>query len=150
MLLAKALGLPDADLQQMSRRVMEWGNRRMLEPFQSSRLYEVPARVQVKTLLNEQATKSAVIGALRELTKTAQPKDAVLIFYAGHGLYYANHKDPDQSHYYILPWDMALGGGPGAITGQAVSAVRGSLISDDEIAAALAELNVKYGALILD
>jgi WD40 repeat protein len=150
LLLAKALGLPEADLQQMSRRLMEWGNRRMLEPFQSSRLYEVPARVQVKTLLNEQATKSAVIDALRELTKTAQPKDAVLIFYAGHGLYYANHKDPDQSHYYILPWDMALSGGPGAITGQAVSAVRGSLISDDEIAAALAELNVKYGALILD
>lgn len=149
LLLAKALGRGDADLQQMRRRVMEWTTRRTIESLQPSRQYEVPARVQVTTLLNEQATKPAVLGALRELTKAAQPTDAVLVYFAGHGIYHAD-KNPDESHYYILPWDMALSGGPRSITGQAVRTAKSTLISDDEISSALAELNVKYGALILD
>lgn len=141
--LARTLGLSDAELQDMSRRVLEWTNKRTFETLQTARQYEIPARVQIKTLLNEQATKTEVIGALRELAKTAQPKDAVLVYYAGHGI-------SDQNNYYMLPWDMALPGVPGAINRVAVSAARATLISDDEIAAALAELNVKYGALILD
>ena len=56
----------------------------------------------------------------------------------------------DQHHYYMLPWDMGLTGAPGDVRAETLERGRGSLISDDDIAEALADLNVKYGALILD
>jgi hypothetical protein len=142
-LVAKALGIEEGELQKISNRVTEWSNKRTLETLQAVRQYDVPARVQVKTLLNEQATRTAVLNALSELAKVAQPKDAVIIYYAGHGV-------SDQSHYYMLPWDMGLGGTPGSLDSRALKAFHGTLIADDDITGVLAELNVKYGALILD
>ena len=143
MSLAKALRADDEDLQKISRRVMDWSNRRTLDTLQSGRLYEVPAHVQVRTLLNQQATRGAILNALREIAKDAQPKDAMIIYYAGHGL-------TDDEQYYMLPWDMALQGAPESLDGRMLKSARGSLITDDDIADALSDLNVKFGALILD
>jgi uncharacterized caspase-like protein len=142
-LVASTLGMSDAALRQIGERVMEWSARRAIDTLQAARKQEVPARTQVKVLTNAQATRAEVLGALRDLAKTAQPKDAAVIFYAGHGL-------SDQHHYYMLPWDMALAGGPGDVSKKALEKARGSLISDDDIAEALADLNVGHGALILD
>jgi hypothetical protein len=142
-LVAATLGMSETELQKVSRKVMDWSNQRALETLHPVRQQEVAARTQVKTLVNEQATRAGVLNALRELARTAEPKDAVVIFYAGHGL-------SDQDHYYLLPWDMGLGGAPGAVNAKALKKVRSTLISDDDIADALSDLKVKYGALILD
>jgi WD40 repeat protein len=142
-LLAKALGTDDGELQKVSQRVMDWSNRRTLETLQSTRLYEVPAHVEIKMLLNEQASRSAVLAALGELAKTAQPKDAVIIYYAGHGI-------SDQSTYYLLPWDMGIQGAPRRLSRAVLNGVRNTLITDDDIVNTLQSLNVKYGALIFD
>jgi hypothetical protein len=123
--------------------VIEWSNKRTFEMLRTARPQEVPAHVQVSTLTNEQATRAGVLNTLRALAKSAEPKDAVVIFYAGHGL-------SDENHYYMLPWDMGLSGAPGSVNAKALKKARSTLISDDDIADALSELNVTYGALILD
>jgi len=40
---------------------------------------------QVWLLLDEQATKSNIVDALRELAATAKPDDTVVVFFSGHG-----------------------------------------------------------------
>ncbi|MBP6892872.1 MAG: caspase family protein [Pseudacidovorax sp.] len=40
---------------------------------------------QVRLLLDEQATKSNIVDALRELAATAKPDDTVVVFFSGHG-----------------------------------------------------------------
>jgi hypothetical protein len=142
-LVASTLGMSDGDLRQIGDRVQTWSSQRAIDTLQPTRQQEVPARTRVTVLTNAQATRAGVLGALRDLAKTAEPKDAVVIFYAGHGL-------SDQHHYYMLPWDMGLTGGPGDVSAETLERGRGSLISDDDIAEALADLNVRYGALILD
>ena len=142
-LVAWTLGMSDGDLRQIIDRVKESSSRRAIDALQPTRQQEVPARTQVTVLTNAQATRAGMLDALRDLAQTAQPKDAVVIFYAGHGL-------SDQHHYYMLPWDMGLTGGPGDVSAETLERGSSSLISDDDIAEALADLNVKYGALILD
>ncbi|MBF0495745.1 MAG: caspase family protein [Deltaproteobacteria bacterium] len=39
----------------------------------------------IKTLINEQATRSAIDGVVREMIETLGPDDSLLVYYAGHG-----------------------------------------------------------------
>lgn len=62
--------------------------------------------LQVRQLLDEQATKSNIVDALRELAETAKPDDTVVIFYSGHG-----GRKPDAPEYagYLYPADYVPG-----------------------------------------
>ncbi len=130
-LVASTLGLSDGALRQIGDRVREWSSRRAIDTLQPTRQQEVPARTHLTVLTNAQATRAGILGALRDLAKTAQAKDAVVIFYAGHGL-------SDQHHHYMLPWDMGLTGAPADVRAETLEQGCGSLISDDDIAEALA------------
>ncbi|MDX2131806.1 MAG: caspase family protein [Planctomycetota bacterium] len=46
----------------------------------------------VTTLTNEQATRAAVIKALRDLTSRIGPQDLVIVFYSGHGMVEASEQ----------------------------------------------------------
>ncbi len=103
----------------------------------------VPAAVRVRTLLNEQATREGILSAIRDLSRTAKPNDAVIIYYAGHGA-------SDQYSYYILPSDMPLKGKPDDLKTSALREAAAQLITDSDLSEALRSLNVEQAALILD
>ena len=55
---------------------------------------------QVKLLLNQDATRSNILGALGQYRRSLRENDSLLIYYAGHG-----HSDPDADKAYWLPAD---------------------------------------------
>lgn len=61
---------------------------------------------QVRLLLDEQATKSNIVDALRELAATAKPDDTVVIFYSGHG---GRKIDAPEYAGYLYPSDYVPG-----------------------------------------
>lgn len=65
--------------------------------FEKSNLYN---NVYVKELTNEQTTKSNILKIKDDFLKTAQVKDVVIIFAAGHGLL------DNKMNYYFGTWDI--------------------------------------------
>lgn len=61
---------------------------------------------QVQLLLDEQATKSNIVDALRELAAMANPDDTVVIFYSGHG---GRKIDAPEYAGYLYPADYVPG-----------------------------------------
>ncbi len=101
--------------------------------------------------MNKHATRQNILAAIAKLTRNAHPRDAVIIYFAGHGAnYYAVPNTSHDSHYYLFPWDMALKGKPKEATQSAIREAETTLISDVDLQQALAPLDVDYGALILD
>jgi WD40 repeat protein len=56
-------------------------------------------RVEVVELTDDKATKMNVLGALAGLAKKAQPEDAVVVYFAGHGL-------AEGGRFYLIPHDI--------------------------------------------
>lgn len=57
---------------------------------------------EVRCLINEQASRRAIVHSLRELRRGLGPGDALLVYFAGHG-----HDLPDGQHV-LLPADVSL------------------------------------------
>lgn len=66
------------------------------------KLYE---KVEIIKLTDAAATKANILAALASLAAKAQPEDAVIVYFAGHGLAHNNR-------FYLIPHD--LGGAPAA------------------------------------
>ena len=64
---------------------------------QEGGLYE---RVQVKTLLDQQATRDNILDGLQWLQRQTTAKDVAILFLAGHGI-----DDPSSGVYYFVPHD---------------------------------------------
>ena len=150
--LAHALGHSDTELEAMSDRLMNWWRSAGIQPTgHSSQLEVLPSTVKVKLLLNEHATREAILSSIRELAQSARPRDAIIIYYAGHGInYYPRPNTIEEAHYYLLPWDMGLKGRPNEVQSSAVREAAATLISDSDLQEALGPLNVDHGAIILD
>lgn len=111
----------------------------------TSRLLVAPSRVEVTTLVNESATRDAILKAARDLAASATADDVVVVFIAGHGL---RTESPDR--YYFLPYDMRLRGKATDQTPEALAAATPSMISDSDLAQALDGLVARHSALIVD
>ncbi len=61
---------------------------------------------QVQLLLDEQATKTNIVGALRELAASAKPDDTVVIFFSGHG---GRRVGAPEHSGYLYPADYVIG-----------------------------------------
>lgn len=59
-------------------------------------------RVEVLSLTDSAATKANVLGALARLAEKVQPEDAVVIYFAGHGL-------AEGGRFYVIPHDIGEG-----------------------------------------
>jgi hypothetical protein len=102
------------------------------------------AKVERVTLVDEKATKAAILEALNRLAARAEPEDGVAIYFAGHGL-------ADEPRFYLLPHDL---GYDGPRTREAIEPGLPSIyahgISDEEIEAALEGLDAGHLLVVVD
>lgn len=77
-----------------ARAIARWADE------QKQHIYQ---EVHVRTLLNEQATRSAVIHDVVDFFRAAGPQDQLVLFLAGHGVV-----EKDTGRYHFLAWDTQV------------------------------------------
>jgi WD40 repeat protein/uncharacterized caspase-like protein len=116
-------------------------------------------KVEVVTLLNENATKANVLATLRRLggevgppslksgpldgLKRVQPEDTVVIYYAGHGT-------AQSQRFYLIPHDLGYTGDRTKLTEQGLNSILSHSISDLELESAVEDLDAGHLLLIID
>jgi uncharacterized caspase-like protein len=116
--------------------------------------------VEVIPLLNEQATKENILADLRRLTgndatpptlkagpfdklKRAEPEDAVIIYFAGHGT-------AQGQRFYLIPHDLAYTGDRNALTEAGLNSILTHSISDQELEDAVEGLAASSLLMVID
>ncbi|MDX6577132.1 MAG: hypothetical protein QOE96_3085 [Blastocatellia bacterium] len=116
--------------------------------------------VEVIPLLNENATKANILGVLRRLAgtaaepptlkaglldriKRAEPEDAVIIYFAGHGT-------AQQQRFYLLPHDLGYTGERGALDESGLKTILSHSISDLELEDSVEGLAAGSLLLVID
>jgi uncharacterized caspase-like protein len=117
-------------------------------------------RVEVIPLLDKEATKANILLALKRLSNTqaalpagappaltkiqpAQPEDAVLIFFAGHGA-------AQGARFYLIPHDLGYAGARDALTAEAVKTILAHGVSDLELEASIEGVDAGQLLFVLD
>jgi uncharacterized caspase-like protein len=126
---------------------------------QQAKLNDRFERVEVVTLVDKDATKANLLAALKlvasntpppagatpEISKLrqAQPEDAVIVYFAGHG----TAKGP---RFYLVPHDLGYSGPRAGIDAQAVEIILSHSVSDLELEAAVEGLDAGQMVLVID
>ena len=117
-------------------------------------------RVEIIPLLDKDATKANILLALKRLSNAqaalpagappslsriqhAQPEDAVLIFFAGHGA-------AQGARFYLIPHDLGYAGARNALTAEAVKTILSHSVSDLELEAAIEGVDAGRLLFVLD
>jgi uncharacterized caspase-like protein len=116
-------------------------------------------RIVIVPLLDAQATKANVLAALARLAgetklpdgapaalqqlQRSEPEDAVLIYFAGHGL-------AAQNQFYLIPHDLGYDGAREAMDDAAVKAVLAHGVSDRELETAFERIDARHLLLVID
>lgn len=118
-------------------------------------------RIEVITLLNENATKANLLSALKRLSgssesptlktgppgfenlKRAEPEDTVIIYFAGHGTAHGQR-------FYLIPHDLGYTGDRTKLNEQGLQAILAHSISDIELEQAVENLDAGHLLLIID
>ncbi|MBA2705334.1 MAG: PD40 domain-containing protein [Blastocatellia bacterium] len=118
------------------------------------------ARVETISLTDQQATKANILAALYRLAgtetplpadappdlsklKAAEPEDAVVIYFAGHGLAY-------QDRFYMLPHDLGYEGSRRRLTEAGFASIVSHSISDRELEDAFEKVNAGQILFVID
>ena len=115
--------------------------------------------VEVIPLLNDQATKQNILGALQRLSgaaetptlkagpldriKRAEPEDAVIIYFAGHGT-------AQGQRFYLIPHDLGYNGDRSALDPAGLNAILSHSISDQELEDAVEGLAAETLLMVID
>ncbi|MGH9871819.1 MAG: caspase family protein [Pyrinomonadaceae bacterium] len=116
-------------------------------------------RVEVVSLVNENATKANILSALRRLSgvseppsmkagpltnlKRAEPEDTVIIYFAGHGTAQAQR-------FYLIPHDLGYDGERTKLNEQGLRNILAHSISDEELEQAVERLDAEHLLLVID
>src|SRR5207249_10519620 len=116
-------------------------------------------RVEVVPLLNENATKANILSALRRLAgaadaptlkagpldrlKPAEPEDAVIIYFAGHGT-------AQGQRFYLIPHDLGYSGERGALNESGLQTILSHSISDLELEESIEGLAAGSLLMVID
>jgi WD40 repeat protein/uncharacterized caspase-like protein len=116
--------------------------------------------VEVVPLVNEQATKENILGALRRLTgaetgpptlkagpldklKRAEPEDAVVIYFAGHGT-------AQGQRFYLIPHDLGYTGDRNSLDEAGLKSILSHSISDQELEDAVEGIAASSLLMVID
>ena len=118
-------------------------------------------RIEVVSLLSQEATKSNILDIFKRLAGTdngksnktlptvieklqpAQPEDTIAIFYSGHGT-------SQDGHFYILPHDLGYTDPNQPLDAQTMKTILFHSISDLELERAFSEIDAGYLLLLID
>lgn len=100
-------------------------------------------RVEALTLFDGQATRAGILEALDHLAGTVQPEDAVIVYYAGHGIGY-------QSRFYLVPHDLGYEGERTALDAAGLETILRHGISDAELGIRFEKLDAAASIMIID
>jgi WD40 repeat protein/uncharacterized caspase-like protein len=116
-------------------------------------------RVEVVPFINEEATKTNVLSALKRLAgapepptlksgafdrlKRAEPEDTVIIYFAGHGTAQAQR-------FYLIPHDLGYTGERTKLDKQGLQTILAHSISDEELEQSVEGLDAGHLLLIID
>jgi hypothetical protein len=92
----------------------------------------------IRTLIDEQATRAAILAAMRDIVRDSGPNDTVLIHYSGHGsqVQDLNGDEDDGLDETLVPWDGRTKGVPDIV--------------DDELDRIFARIRATSVLIILD
>jgi uncharacterized caspase-like protein len=118
-------------------------------------------QIEVTTLLDKDATKANILHALRRLAgsadakppagapaaletiKAAEPEDAVVIFYAGHGT-------AQDQRFYLIPHDLGYAGGRTELDEAALKTILSHSVSDLELEQACEGIDAGHLLMVID
>jgi WD40 repeat protein len=102
------------------------------------------ARVEILPLYDEQATKQNMHDAFARLRRSVQPEDAVLIYFAGHGL-------ANEPRFYLIPHDLGYDG-PRTIAALTpkLQEIYAHSFSDEELERELEGLDARMILFVID
>ena len=101
------------------------------------------AGTEVVSLKDSEATKANILKSLSDLRSKAQPEDAVVIYFAGHGTAQANR-------FYLIPHDLGYAGGRDQMDEPGLRAVLEHSISDVELQDVLEGVDAGQFLLVID
>jgi WD40 repeat protein/uncharacterized caspase-like protein len=116
--------------------------------------------VEVISLLDGNATKANILSALRRFAsgdepppagmpealtriKPAQPEDAVIVYFSGHGT-------ARQNQFYIIPHDLGYAGARAGLDGAGLQQLLAHSISDKELQLAFEQIDAGQMLLVID
>ena len=99
-------------------------------------------RVEVTELVDAQATKENVLAAIAKM-RGAQPEDAVIVYFAGHG----TAKGP---RFYLVPHDLGYAGPRAGVDAAAVDMILTHSISDEDIERAMEGVDAGKLLMVID
>jgi uncharacterized caspase-like protein len=100
-------------------------------------------RVEVVPLFDRQATKSNLLAALARIAALAQPEDAVVVYFAGHGT-------AVEQRFYLIPHDLGFSGARDALGERDLETVLAHSVSDRELQAAFEAVDAGRILTVID
>jgi len=101
------------------------------------------ARVDVFTLLNEQAKKAKIMAVLKKLADTMQPEDGMIVYFSGHGTAEGNR-------FYLIPHDLGYQGRRDNLNALSLRTILAHSISDRELEEAFEKIDAGQLLLVID
>jgi WD40 repeat protein len=99
--------------------------------------------VEIKTLLNQNATKANILAELKELAASVQPEDGVVVYFSGHG-------KASGDHFYLVPYDLGYTGSRDQLSDQGLQQILKHSISDLELEEAFRGIDAGQMFMIID
>jgi WD40 repeat protein/uncharacterized caspase-like protein len=94
-------------------------------------------------LTDEKATKKGILDAIASIAQRSEPEDALVLFYAGHGI-------ADKNRFYMIPHDIAWDGRRADLDESVIPMIASGGISDEELERSVEKIGVNQILLIID
>ncbi len=98
---------------------------------------------EIIPLRDKNATKANILKALADLSAKIQPEDALVVFFAGHGI-------AKQQRFYLIPHDLGFMGQRSTLGADGVSQIVANGLSDLELEQSVENINAGQFLLVID
>jgi hypothetical protein len=100
-------------------------------------------RIEVIPLYDRQATKAKILQTLSQLAAKAQPEDAVIVYFSGHGT-------AQQQRFYLIPSDLGYQGERTKLSAADLQTILDHSISDRELEEAFEKIDAGQFLTVID
>lgn len=100
-------------------------------------------RVEVISLINEQAKRANILMTLKKLGDTIQPEDGIIVYFSGHGT-------AQNNRFYLIPHDLGYQGRRDKLRAMSLRTILTHSISDRELEEAFEKIDAGRILLVID